>query len=205
MSWKLTGLNADGSKVKYDDLPVRIAVSDFVKEVFDWNVMSNNNDKYAIDLISEDGNCPDIECERSNCKTSDYWSSKGFSEKLRYGIPQIKFKTINFQQRKEHYWIEGDHYYPSNGKYWYTEKNHLTNIFIRTTFHFEQMILVRPEVIRDESKMYRSMMKPYNIHKNELEPWCGFRRKDVETYNKINGVWVLDEFIQPAELKKEMV
>ena len=44
------------------------------------------------------------------------------------------------------------------------------------------------------------MKKPYNIHKNELEPWMGFRRHDVETYNKINGVWVLEEVIKPIEL-----
>ena len=35
MSWKLTGLNADGTKVSYVDLPVRLAVCEFVKEVFE--------------------------------------------------------------------------------------------------------------------------------------------------------------------------
>lgn len=199
MSWKLEGVNADGTKVNYNDLPVRIAVSNFVKQVFDWNVMSNNNDKYAIDLISEDGNCPDIECERSNCKKPDYWSTKGFSEFLRNAAPSIPYRTLNFQARKKHYWIEGDHYKKS-GKFWYTEKNHLTNLFIRTTFNFEQMMIIRPETIRDESKVYRAMKKPHNIHKNELEPWMGFRRHDVETYNNNNGVWVLEEVIKPIEL-----
>jgi hypothetical protein len=195
MSWKLTGKNADGTDVNYEDLPVRIAVSDFVKEVFGWNVISNNNDKFAIDLISEDGNCPDIECERSNCKKSDYWQSKGFSEFLRDATPAVKYRTLNFQARKEHYWIEGDHY-KKRGSYWYTEKNHLTNLFIRTTYYFDQMLIIRPETIRDESKVHRALKKPFNIHKNELEPWLGFRRKDVETYNKINGLWVKDETIE---------
>lgn len=198
MSKKLIGVNADGTEVNYKDLPVRLAVIDFVKEVFDWDVISNSNDEYKIDLISKNGDCPDIECERSNCKIPDYWSSKGFSEKLRYGTPPVNFKTLNFQGRKEHYWIEGDHYY-KNGKFWYTEKNHLTNIFVRTTFNFDQMMIIRPETIRDESKVHRSFMKPFNIHKNELEPWLGFRRKDVETYNKINGMWVLDEFIKTTQ------
>ena len=199
MSKKLVGINADGTEVNYKDLPVRLAVTDFVKQVFNWNVISNSNDEYKIDLISENGDCPDIECERSNCKQPDYWSSKGFSEFLRDATPSIPFRTLNFQGRKEHYWIEGDHYY-KNGKYWYTEKNHLTNLFIRTTYNFEQMMIIRPEIIRDESKVYRALKQPFNIHKNELEPWLGFRRKDVETYNKVNGVWVLDEYKQPAQL-----
>ena len=189
---QLSGYNADGTKVNYKDLPVRTAVSKFVDQAYGYKVISNSNDEYKIDLISENGDCPDIECERSNCKVADYWSSKGFSQFLSNAIPSVKYKTLNFQGRKEHYWIEGDHFY-KNGNFWYTEKNHLTNLFIRTTFHFEQMLVIRPEVIRDETKLYRAMKQPYNIHKNELEPWIGVRRKDVETWNLVNGIYVLDK------------
>ena len=188
----LQGFNADGTKVNFNDLALRLAVTKFAKQALGIDVISNSNDKYKIDLISKNGDCPDIECERSNCKTPDYWLSKGYSQFLSDATPSIKYKTLNFQARKEHFWQEGDHYY-KNGKFWYTEKNHLTNLFVRTTYNFEQMMLIRPEVIRDESKLYRALKKPYNIHKNEPEPWIGVRRKDVETWNLVNGLYVLDK------------
>ena len=37
------------------------------------------------------------------------------------------------------------------------------------------------------------MKKTFNISNGDVEPWCGFRREDSETYNKVNGVWVLEE------------
>ena len=63
------------------------------------------------------------------------------------------------------------------------------------------MILVRPNVIRDKSKINYSMKKTFNISNGDVEPWCGFRREDSETYNKVNGVWVLEEVIKPIELE----
>ena len=189
---KLKGYNADGTEVNFKDLPLRLAVIKFAKQAYNYDVISNSNDKYKIDLISKNGDCPDIECERSNCKSADYWSSKGYSQFLSDAEPNIKYKTLNFQKRKEHYWIEGDHYY-KNGKFWYTEKNHLTNLFVRTTFNFEQMMVIRPEIIRDESKLYRAFKQPFNIHKDEPEPWIGVRRKDVETWNLVNGIYILDK------------
>lgn len=188
---KLTGFNADGTKISYKDLEVRLAVIHFAKEALGIDVISNSNDKYKIDLISKNGDCPDIECERSNCLSDDYWSDKNYSEFLRNAMPNIKYKTLNFQGRKEHYWQEGDHYH-KNGKFWYTEKNHLTNLFVRTTFNFTQFMVIRPEVIRDETKVYRAYKQPTNIHKNEPEPWLGFRYQDVETWNFKNGVYTLD-------------
>jgi hypothetical protein len=199
MAKRLYGTNKDGTKVNYKDLPVREAITEFVLQMFGWEVESNSNNKFEIDLVSVNGECPDIECERGNWD-GNYWDTK-FSEVLKYGSPRIPFKTINFQQRKEHYWIEGNHYFPESGNFRYTEKNHLTNIFIRTEFNFNQMILVRPNVIRDKSKINYSMKKTFNISNGDVEPWCGFRREDSETYNKVNGVWVLEEVIKPIELE----
>jgi len=193
---KLQGYNADGTKINFKDLPVRLAVIHFAKEALGYNVISNSNDDYKIDLISENGDCPDIECERSNCTTEDYWTNKNYSQFLHNATPSIKFKTLNFQGRKEHYWQEGDHYYTRGkhaGKFWYTEHNHLTNLFVRTTFNFTQFMVIRPEVIRDESKVLRAWKQPTTIHKNEPEPWLGFRYQDVETWNFKNGIYSLDK------------
>lgn len=194
---KLTGFNADGSPVNYKDLPLREAVAHFAKQVYGYNLISNTNNEYEIDLISADGNCPNFECERSNVKptkdnpTADHWKSKGFSEFLRNATPNVLYKTINYEERKDHFWIGGDHFF-ENGGYRYTETNHLTNMFVRTNYIFTQFIVICPKTILDPSKCYKAAKQPYNIHRGKIEHWRGYRRQDVDTYNLINGIFVLD-------------
>jgi hypothetical protein len=64
------------------------------------------------------------------------------------------------------------------------------NIFVRSNKDFTQMIVIRPETIRDGNKLIRSKFIPNNS--NEMEEWLSFRKEHVETYNLINGTWVID-------------
>lgn len=187
---RLTGKNKDGSKVTYDDKPVKDFLIEFFSQNFSWE-LKVNLEKYGIDLLSVNGDCPDVECERGNWN-GNFWENKSYSSFLLDGSPSIKHQTVNIPYRKKHYWVEGDHYKES-GKYWYTEKNHLTNLFARTNFEFTQVILIKPEVIRDEKKCHVSGKKPNTIHKNEIEYWMGFKKEDVDTwnYNTEKKVWEL--------------
>lgn len=188
----LKGKNRDGSKVTFDDRPVKEFLIKFFRETHNWE-LKMNEDKYGIDLLSVDGSCPNIECERSNCE-GNFWESKSYSLFLSDGNPKIDFQTINIPYRKNHYWVGGDHYKDS-GKFWYTEVNHESNIFARTNYEFTQVILIKPDVIRDESKRHVSAKKPFNINKNELEYWIGFKKEDVETwcFNKEKEIWEIIE------------
>ena len=69
----------------------------------------------------------------------------------------------------------------------FTSKN---NIFVRSNRDFTQMIVIRPETVRDPNKLNRTTFQPNNS--DQVEDWMSFRREDVETYNLINGTWTLD-------------
>lgn len=189
---RLRGKIKDGSKVSYDDKPVKDFLIEFFSQNFSWE-LKVNLEKYGIDLLSVNGDCPDVECERGNWN-GNFWENKGYSSFLSDASPSIKHQTVNIPYRKRHYWVEGDHYKES-GKFWYTEKNHLTNLFARTNFEFTQVILIKPEVIRDETKCHIAGKKPVNIHKNEIEYWMGFKNEDVDTwnYNTEKKVWELSK------------
>jgi hypothetical protein len=187
---KLTGKNRDGSNVSFNDKPVKKFLIEFCKKNFNWELMINKQHD-GIDLISVNGSCPNVETERGNW-IGDFWENENYSLFLLDGNPKIYHQTVNIPYRKNHYWVEGDHY-KKNGKFWYTETSHLTNIFARTNYKFDQVILIKPEVIREEKKQWISGKIPNNIHKNEMEYWIGFKKEDVETWNydEINKIWTL--------------
>ena len=63
------------------------------------------------------------------------------------------------------------------------------NIFVRTNKNFTQIIVIRPEVITDDTKVYRTRFQANNC--NEIEDWLSFKKENVETYNLINGKYEL--------------
>jgi hypothetical protein len=53
------------------------------------------------------------------------------------------------------------------------------------------MVVIRPETIRDTKKLVVSKFQPNNS--DEVEEWMSFKREDVETYNLIDNVWVIEK------------
>lgn len=190
---RLVGKNKDGSKVTFDDRPVKEFLIEFFQTNFSWE-LKMNSDKYGIDLLSINDDCPDVECERGNWE-GNFWDNKSYSWFLSEGLPKIPHQTVNIPYRKLHYWVGGDHHKDS-GKFWYTETKHTTNLFARTNYDFSQVILIKPEVIIDDTKRSISGRQPINIHKNELEFWMGYKKEDVDT-------WVLNRETQTWELTLE--
>jgi hypothetical protein len=200
MSNKLMGNLQNGEKVHTDDKKSRDLVTDFVKKVLNWDVISNP-DKFLIDLIFVDKPHVGIEIEEGQYH-GDFWCHEK-SLFLRNADPEVPFRTCNFQkERKGHFWKEGPHYY-ENGDFWYHEYGHLENIFCRHNLEMTQIILIMPEVIRDPEKSHIARKKPETIYKKDPELWQGTKKIDCITYNLIGNDWVLcDKSIEEIERLK---
>lgn len=61
---------------------------------------------------------------------------------------------------------------------------------MRTNKDFTQIVVIRSEVVKDSKKLVRTKFQPKNS--NEVENWLSFRREDVETYDLIDGEYVLN-------------
>lgn len=197
MASPLSGTNADGSKVGYPDLPVRLAVQEFFREAFGWETYLEPNETH-IDLRFVENPTYGVECERANAVTPYFNnpSNHGYNNFLRDAEPVIPFETINYQARKEHYWINDKHNrWDKDSKsyvYWYTEEGGDRNLFVRSTFDFQQMIMLVPDVIRDPTKKYKTTKQPSNINRGYPEKWCGFKEENALVFTKINDIWTLD-------------
>jgi hypothetical protein len=177
------------SGTSYDDTPVREFIIKFCDEK--WGMKLKSNDElYKIDLLGINDPLLGVEVEHGKWK-GNFWEDDNYSL-----ISEQKFRTINIPGRKEKYWLENFMY---RGK----EKNnpsHEKNIFMRTNKDFTQIIVIRPEVVKNSKKLVRTKFQPKNS--DEIENWLSFRREDVETYNLIDGQYILDVVESENLLKK---
>jgi hypothetical protein len=166
----------------FNDGPVRTAVREFFEIKFNTLLDETPPEMRVIDLTGKTQTFLGVEVERGGW-SGDFWSNKKYSL-----ISGLDFKTINIPLRKEKYWLE-EYYFYNKLK---TNPSCKDNIFVRSNKDFTQMIVVRPETIRDKKKVFRTRFKPNNS--DELEDWLSFKREDVETYNLINNVWTLEKY-----------
>jgi len=162
-------------KRNYDDSEVREFSKKFLKEVFDLNFDCHSNSK-AIDLINVDDETIGAELEKGGW-SGNFWSND-------YSLMSgLGYRTINIPIRKAKYW-----YNKVNDN---LESNENKHIFVRTNKKFTQVILIRPETIKDKNKIMFTEFTPNNS--NELEKWMSFREEHVETYNLIDEKWELQK------------
>lgn len=171
-------------RTSFDDSAVRKAVIDFFKKQFNLILVETPPEKKIIDLISEDDNLLGIEVEHGKWK-NNFWENDSYSL-----ISGQDFRTINIPIRKEKYWQE---HYVRYGKEIHNP-SYKKNLFVRSNIDFTQFIIIRPETIRDVNKVIRTKFQPNNSH--ELEDWLSFRKEHVETYNLIDGLYILDNEVQ---------
>lgn len=155
----------------YDDTEVREFSKKFLKEVFNLDLKDHPNSK-AIDLIDENDNSFGVELEKGG------WMGNLWEHKYSFMSGQ-EFRTINIPYRKL--------------KYWYTnfnnnlEPNTHNNWFIRTNKNFTQVILIKPNTIKDPNKIIFTNFKPNNS--DEIEKFMSFKMEHVETYNLKKNKW----------------
>ena len=173
-----------GEEVSYNDTPIKRAVIKFYKDKFNIDLKINPKQK-KIDLILVSDPTYGFECERGGWE-KDYWAHYDSINK-----GGLLFRTVQFQNRKEKY------FYPTmeiltdwGNLFTHREPNYLKNTFIRSNDDFTQMIIVQSETVR--TKSHRSWWKTKSISTGGIEEWLCFRREDVETYNLVNGEWILD-------------
>ena len=173
-----------GASVSFEDTPIKKAVIIFYKMKFSIDLMINPKQR-KIDLIFVSDHTYGVECERGGW-TGNYWEHVDSINK-----GGLMFRTVQFQNRKEKY------FYPTmdiltdwGNVYTHREPNYLKNDFVRSNNDFTQMIIVRSETVR--TKSHRAWWKTKGVTTGDIEEWLCFRREDVETYNLVNGEWILD-------------
>jgi len=177
MSVKTTGRPRVYNTGGFDDSSSRNAIIKFSMETLELEMIANPN-KYGIDLLYKEDPTWGVEIEHSKNWTGDFFSdeNKGLNNKSGLG-----FKTVNIP-----WWRKS--------KYWNPEKNQGwdKNIYIRTNVDFSQVILIRPETFANPAKCHVANFQTKWITTGEPEEWRSFKREDVEVYNLINGVYILD-------------
>jgi hypothetical protein len=165
----------------FDDTLVRNAVIEFFNKRFNIELKSNEVEK-KIDLLGINDNLLGVEVEHGKWN-GNFWDVDSYS----LNLTGLNYRTINIPARKEKYWKDINPYYskqvdnPSSKK----------NIFVRTNKDFTQFIVIRPETIRDSKKLIRTSFQPNNS--NEVEDWLSFRNESVETYDLLNGEYILQK------------
>ena len=163
----------------YDDSLVRNKVIEFGKEVLKLKLKHHPKQR-KIDLIGIDDSELGVEVERGGWN-GDFWSTPTYCN-----ISGLEFSTINIPIRKEKFWKEYNMWF---GKM-KINVSWKKNIYVRTNKDFSQIIVIRPEVITDVTKTNRTTFQANNC--DEVEDWLSFKREDVETYNLINGKYILE-------------
>lgn len=170
------------SGTSYNDTEVRKKIIEFSREYLGLS-MKQNPKQRKIDLIGRKKN-PDvgIEVEKGGW-LGDFWSTPSYCD-----LTDLKFSTVNIPIRKEKYWKEYNMWF-GKMKYNVSWKK---NIFVRTNDDFSQIIVIRPEVITNATKVFYTTFQANNC--DEPEDWMSFRREDVETYNLMNGKYILENY-----------
>lgn len=165
----------------FDDTLVRNAVIEFFKKRFNIELKSNEVEK-KIDLLGVNDNLLGVEVEHGKWN-GNFWGVDSYS----LNLTGLDYRTINIPSRKEKYWKDINPYYNKQVDNPSSEKN----IFVRTNKDFTQFIVIRPETIRDSKKLIRTSFQPNNS--NEVEDWLSFRNENVETYDLLNGEYILQK------------
>lgn len=165
----------------FNDIPVRNAVIKFFKDHFNVLLEHTPHHKYLIDLTGVTNTNLGVEVEGGKWK-GDFWGNESYSR-----ISGLPFATVNIPFRKNKYWTEEYTFYRKLKQ----NPSYNENIFVRSNKMFTQMIVIRPQTIRDETKVIKTRFQPNNS--NEEEDWLSFRREHVETYNLEDGSWILDK------------
>jgi hypothetical protein len=163
-------------KTDFDDSLSRKQVIKFAKKVLDLKLKSNK-ELNKIDLINVDDLDMGVEVEHGKWN-GDFWKNDAYCK-----ISNLGFSTINIPIRKRKYWTEWN-----KGKY---NKSHSKNLFIRSNKDFTQFIVIESKIIKDPKKLYVSKFQPNNS--KEIEEWMSFKKKDVKTYNLIDGTFKLEK------------
>jgi hypothetical protein len=173
----------------YDDTIVRNFIINFCLE--QWGLKLKSNDElYKIDLLGVDDSLLGVEVEHGKWK-NNFWEDDNYSL-----ISGQNFRTVNIPARKEKYWLESF----ENRKKIINNLSHEKNIFMRTNKDFTQVIVIRSETIKNPKKCLRTKFQPKNS--DEVENWLSFRYEDIETYNLIDGKFVLEQIENKNLLKK---
>lgn len=168
-------------RTNFNDNPVRHAVINFFKSKFGVILNETPQEMKVIDLTGATETLLGVEVEGGGW-SGDFWSNNSYCM-----ISGHDFKTINIPIRKSKYWMEKYRRYNKD----IVNPSHDKNLFVRSNKDFTQMILIRPETIKDTNKLVVSKFQPNNS--NEVEEWMSFRREHVETYNLIENNWIIDE------------
>ena len=165
----------------FDDTLVRNASIEFFKKRFNIKLKSND-ELYKIDLLGIDNSSLGVEVEHGKWN-GNFWGVDSYS----LDLTGLNYRTINIPSRKEKYWKDINPYYGKDVINLSSKKN----IFVRTNKDFTQFIVIRPETIRDSKKLIRTSFQPNNS--NEVEDWLSFRNENVETYDLLNGEYILQK------------
>ena len=162
-----------------DDTAVRLKIIDFAKK--QWGIKLKQNPKQRkIDLLCVNDEEFGVEVEGGHWK-GNLWETPSYCM-----LSELGFPTVNIPIRKEKYWKEYVMYY----KKLRYNPGWKKNLFVRTNADYSQIIVIRPEVITDPTKLHPSRFIPNN--NDEMEDWMSFKKEDVETYNLINGEYILE-------------
>lgn len=165
----------------FNDGPVRSAVIDFFDNSFGVLLNETPHDMKVIDLTGATETLLGVEVEGGGWNGC-FWKNEKYCM-----ISNTGFPTINIPIRKHKYWMEVYSFYGKMKE----NPSYDKNIFVRSNKDFTQMIVIRPETVRNPNKVVKTTFQPNNS--NEPEDWLSFKREDVETYNLINGEWKLDK------------
>lgn len=165
----------------FDDTLVRNASIEFFKKRFNVNLKSND-ELYKIDLLGIDDPSLGVEVEHGKWN-GNFWDVDSYS----LDLTGLDYRTINIPLRKEKYWKDINPYYGKD----VINPSCKKNIFVRTNKNFTQFIVIRPETVRDSKKVIRTSFQPNNS--NEVEDWLSFRNEHVETYDLLDGKYVLQQ------------
>ena len=206
----IVGTKRDGTKISFNDLKSRNFMIRFSKIAYNWELISNPR-VGGIDLLFKDHPTgAGMEIEEIQCH-GDYYSNKNFTHNsfLRNGRPPINEQTLNIPPRKHHYWMNGEVLKPTSGNLWYYEINEDFNYFSRHNIDQTQVLIVRPEIIKDfksdrPSKVFISVKKATTIYdKNGEELWIGIPNEYVDRWDLIDGFWVLSLWDVEEKVWKE--
>lgn len=164
----------------FNDAPVRQAVIEFFKTNFSILLNETPHEMRVIDLTGATETLLGVEVEGGG------WSGCFWKNDKYCLISNTGFPTINIPIRKHKYWKQVYSYYNKTKENPSFDKN----IFVRSNKPFTQMIVIKPETIRNPDKVIKTKFQPNNS--DEVEDWMSFKREDVETYNLINNTWILE-------------
>ncbi len=160
--------------IDYDDKLSRAFIKNIFEYMFGIHLKDGKHKK--IDLVGIDNELLGVEVEHGHWD-GDLWQNDQYS-----WLAKLDFRTVNIPIRKAPYWEDIVNGEPN------PSAEH--NIFVRTNVDFTQFIIIRPETIRNPEKMIKTRFLANN---NDVEEdWMSFKKEDVETYNLINGEFILD-------------